>query len=145
MTLCQTSLIRSSQVSALFTSPSDVEDFLSAGIDLLAPSIGNFHGDYPPEGPQLQFDRLQAINKQINGRVQLALHGTNDFSPEVIQKCARAGAIKLNVNKLLLECWNQHLKGHSSDPLTKLIDDGMEVLQKETEKWMVICGSAGKA
>ena len=131
--------------AALFTSPSEVEEFLSAGIDLLAPSIGNFHGDYPASGPQLQFDRLQAIHKQINGRVPLALHGTNDFSPELVQQCVKAGAIKLNVNKLLLECWKQHLKAHASDSLTKLIDDGMGVLQKETERWMVICGSAGKA
>lgn len=77
--------------------------------------------------------------------MQLALHGTNDFSPELVQQCVKAGAIKLNVNKLLLECWNQHLKAHASDSLTKLIDDGMGVLQKETERWMEVCGSAGKA
>jgi fructose-bisphosphate aldolase, class II len=122
-----------------------VEDFIAVGIDLLAPSIGNFHGDYPPEGPRLQFDRLDSIHKQINGRVHLALHGTNDFSPELVRQCIEAGTVKLNVNKLLLECWNQHLKTHASDSLTKLIDDGMDVLQKETVRWMHICGSAGKA
>lgn len=132
-------------IVALFTTPSEVEDFIAVGIDLLAPSIGNFHGDYPPEGPKLQFDRLEAINKQINGRVNLALHGTNDFSPELVRQCIEAGTVKLNVNKLLLEVWNQHLKAHANDSLTKLIDDGMEILQKETVRWMHVCGSAGKA
>jgi fructose-bisphosphate aldolase, class II len=87
---------------------------------------------------------LQSIYEQINGRVALALHGTNDFSPELIEKCVQAGTAKLNVNKLLLQCWGDHLKAHASDPMPKLIDEGIEVLQKETERWMRICGSAGK-
>lgn len=62
-----------------------------------------------------------------------------------MQQCVNAGAIKLNVNKVLLECWSQHLESHTCESFTKLIDDGMDVLQKETEKWMMICGSAGKA
>ena len=128
----------------MFTTPYEVEDFLAAGIDLLAPSIGNVHGDYPPEGPNLHFDRLQSIRQQIAGRVQLALHGTNDFSPELVRKCIEAGTAKLNVNKILLDCWTDHLRAHANDPLVKLIDDGMEVLQKETERWMSICGSAGQ-
>lgn len=53
---------------APLTSPSDVKNFLTADIDILAPSIGNIHGDYGALGPQLDFDRLKCINKQINGR-----------------------------------------------------------------------------
>jgi fructose-bisphosphate aldolase class II len=63
-----------------------------------------------------------------------------------MKKCIQSGAIKLNVNKLLLEVWNEHLRKNAANtPLVKLIDDGMDVIQKETERWMDICGSSGKA
>ncbi|KAK0376652.1 fructose-bisphosphate aldolase class-II [Colletotrichum paranaense] len=132
-------------LEALFTSPEEVEDFIDAEIDLLAPSIGNIHGDYGPKGPQLDYQRLTNVNKQINNRVLMALHGTNDFSPEIMRQCIDNGAIKLNVNKLLLEVWNVHLRENASKPLTQLMEDGMNILQKETERWIDICGSAGKA
>jgi len=136
-------------LEALFTSPEDVDNFINAGIDILAPSIGNVHGDYGPAGPkegQLHYDRLEAIDKQINKRVLVALHGTNDFPAEVMQRCIRSGAIKLNVNKLLLEVGNEVLRKHApTTSLAKLIDMQIEVIQKETERWMDICGSSGKA
>ncbi|CAA9966049.1 hypothetical protein CFE70_009443 [Pyrenophora teres f. teres 0-1] len=134
---------------ALFTSPEDVDNFVNAGVDILAPSIGNVHGDYGPAGPkegQLHYDRLEAIDKQINKRVIIALHGTNDFPPEVMQRCIRSGAVKLNVNKLLLEAGNEVLRKQApTTPLAKLIDLQMDVIQKDTERWMDICGSSGKA
>lgn len=134
---------------ALFTTLSDVENFIAAGIDILAPSIGNVHGDYGPAGPkegQIHFDRLEEIDKQINKRVLIALHGTNDFPAKIMQQCIRAGAIKLNVNKLLLEVGNEVLRKHGKDwPLVKLIDEQIRAIQSETERWMDICGSSGKA
>lgn len=132
-------------LEALFTSPEEVEEFLGAEVDLLAPSIGNIHGDYPPAGPQLDFDRLKEIRRQINGRVRMALHGTNDFSEELTKECIAAGTTKFNVNKLLVECWNKFLKHNSSHlSIVQLIDQGMDILQEETERWMVVCGSAGR-
>jgi len=63
-----------------------------------------------------------------------------------MKQCVAEGAIKLNVNKLLLEVWNEFLrKNAASMPLVKLIDEGMKVLQVETERWMDVCGSSGKA
>ncbi|KAL0934910.1 fructose-bisphosphate aldolase [Colletotrichum truncatum] len=132
-------------LEALFTSPEEVEDFINAEIDLLAPSIGNIHGDYGPKGPQLDYERLANVNKQIDNRVLMALHGTNDFTPDIMKRCIENGAIKLNVNKLLLEVWNVHLKENVNKPLTQLMEDGISILQKETERWIDICGSAGKA
>ncbi|CAM1502788.1 Fc.00g075640.m01.CDS01 [Cosmosporella sp. VM-42] len=132
-------------LEALFTTPHEVEDFLAADIDMLAPSIGNIHGDYGPEGPQLDFNRLLKVSQQLNGRAFMALHGTNDFTPSIMKQCIVAGALKLNVNKLLLEVWNAHLRENVKKPLTQLMEEGMAVLQKEVERWMDICGSSGKA
>jgi fructose-bisphosphate aldolase, class II len=61
-------------------------------------------------------------------------------------RCIRSGAVKLNVNKLLLEVWNKYLRENAANmPLVKLIDEGMDVLQKEVESWMDVCGSSGRA
>jgi fructose-bisphosphate aldolase class II len=63
-----------------------------------------------------------------------------------MQRCIRSGAVKLNVNKLLLEVGNEVLRKYApTTPLAKLIDMQMDVIQKETERWMDICGSSGKA
>jgi fructose-bisphosphate aldolase, class II len=130
---------------ALLTSPNEVDDFLGADIDMLAPSVGNIHGDYPPAGPQLDIERLSSVAKQIHGRAHLVLHGTNDFSPELTQRCVAAGVTKLNVNKLLLWTWSDFIAKNASLPITQLIDGGIEAVQRETERWMHVCGSAGKA
>lgn len=63
-----------------------------------------------------------------------------------MQRCIRSGAVKLNVNKLLLEVGNEFLRKNAATlPIVKLIDGQMKVIQAETERWMDICGSSGKA
>jgi fructose-bisphosphate aldolase class II len=63
-----------------------------------------------------------------------------------MQRCIRAGAIKLNVNKLLLEVGNKVLRNRAANTsLVQLIDEQIGVIQAETERWMDVCGSSGKA
>lgn len=62
-----------------------------------------------------------------------------------MRRSIESGSVKLNVNKLLLECWSDHLRKNAAKPMTERIDEGMMVLQKEVERWMDICGSSGKA
>lgn len=113
---------------------------------MLAPSVGNIHGDYGPSGPHLDVQRLKDIAKQLDGRASLVLHGTNDFSPELMKDCVRAGVTKINVNKLILETWNEFLSKNAKDiTLTQLIDGGIQVLQEEVQTWMDIIGSSGQA
>lgn len=51
------SLVISNLILGILTNAEDVEGFISAGIDFLAPSVGNLHGDYGPKGPHLDMDR----------------------------------------------------------------------------------------
>lgn len=81
----------------------------------------------------------------MNGRLRLVLHGTNEFEPSLAQACVKAGVTKVNVNKLVLDCWQNNLRTNASLPLTELMDTGMDVLTKEMERWMDILGSSGKA
>jgi fructose-bisphosphate aldolase class II len=63
-----------------------------------------------------------------------------------MKQCIEAGAVKLNVNKLLLEPGNEVIRKHGKDWGTaKLIDEVVREVKGETERWMDICGSSGKA
>jgi fructose-bisphosphate aldolase class II len=72
------------------------------------------------------------------------LHGTNDFTPELTQECIRAGVSKVNVNKLVLGPWHDNLRANATRPLTELMDQGIDILTNEMERWMDIVGSTGK-
>lgn len=132
-------------LAGILTNAEDVEEFISAGIDFLAPSVGNLHGDYGPKGPHLDMDRLHSIFDALNGRVRFVLHGTNDFPPDLCKVCIEAGVTKFNVNKLVLQPWQGYLRANVNKPLTQVMDEGIDVLTKEIERWMDIMGSSGKA
>ena len=90
--------------------------------------------------------RFEQIRIQARGRVNLALHGTNGFSPETIKRCVEVGVSKINVNRLVLDDYYEHLRSNVGKmPHTQLIEEGIQKVADLTIKWMEICGSAGKA
>lgn len=90
--------------------------------------------------------RLEAIRKQVAGRVRIVLHGTNGFADAVTQRCISVGVSKINVNKLVLEDYTTHLKGNASKlPQTQLIDEGIRHVQRLQARQMDACGSTGRA
>lgn len=93
----------------------------------------------------MDFIRLQNIFQAMDKRVRLVLHGTNDFPPELVQECVKAGVTKINVNKLVLDPWYDVLREKAAGPLTQLMDTGIAVLAEEVGRWMDISGSSGKA
>ncbi|CAK7211678.1 hypothetical protein SCUCBS95973_001196 [Sporothrix curviconia] len=132
---------------ASMTTPDEVDAFIATGVDALAPAFGNVHGEYGPAGPtQLDYERLDAIRAQVGGRVRLVLHGTNGFPPDVMRRCIAAGLSKINVNKLSLDDYYEHLQQRvGTAPHTTIIEEGIAKVAAQTVKWMEICGSAGKA
>lgn len=74
------------------------------------------------------------------------LHGTNGFAGEVTRKCIAAGVSKINVNKLVLDDYNTHLKTMASTlPQTRLIDEGVQHVVRQQGYQMDVCGSTGQA
>lgn len=74
------------------------------------------------------------------------LHGTNGFKPELMKRCVAAGVTKINVNRLVLDDYYEHLRGNVGKmPHTQLIEEGIQKVASLTVRWMEICGSAGKA
>lgn len=91
-------------------------------------------------------DRFQNVRAQANGRINLALHGTNGFAPELMKRCVAAGVTKINVNRLVLDDYYDHLRANVDRmPHTQLIEEGIQKVADLTVKWMEISGSAGKA
>ncbi|KAJ5698411.1 fructose-bisphosphate aldolase [Penicillium macrosclerotiorum] len=133
-------------LQACMTTAEEVDEFIDTGVDVIAPAFGNVHGEYGPQGPQLDFDRFEKVRTQANGRISLALHGTNGFAPELMKRCVAAGVSKINVNKLVLDDYYDHLRSNADKMLhTQLIEEGIQKVADLTVKWMEICGSAGKA
>jgi fructose-bisphosphate aldolase, class II len=90
---------------------------------------------------------LASVKKQINGRVRIALHGTNGFTEDLLVKCIAAGVSKVNVNRLVLDDYYIHLRGGAPANLahTALIEEGTDKVVQLTKRWMDICKSSGKA
>ncbi|KAF3393775.1 putative fructose-bisphosphate aldolase [Penicillium rolfsii] len=133
-------------LEACMTTAEEVDEFVDTGVDVLAPAFGNVHGEYGRRGPQLDFERFEKVRIQAKGRVNLALHGTNGFAPELMKRCVAAGVTKINVNRLVLDDYYDHLRANVGKmPHTQLMEEGIQKVADLTVKWMEICGSAGKA
>ncbi|KAF5026969.1 hypothetical protein F66182_999 [Fusarium sp. NRRL 66182] len=132
------------------TTPEEVDQFIATGVDVLAPAFGNVHGEYGPRGPQLDFERrvkLANIKSRINKRANIALHGTNGYTPDLMRKCIKAGTTKINVNRVVLDDYYTHLraKGTINQSHTAIMEQGVDKVINQTVEWMEILGSAGKA
>ncbi|KAK3634242.1 hypothetical protein LTR56_015449 [Elasticomyces elasticus] len=97
-------------MEGVLTTPEEVEEFIATGVDFLAPAIG-----------------LRKSEKQANGRVRIVLHGTNGFPDDVTRACITKGVSKINVNKLVLEDWNTHMRENASQMLlTQFMEEGVK-------------------
>lgn len=78
--------------------------------------------------------------------MRIVIHGTNGWKDEVTQQCIRLGVSKINVNKLVLEDWNEHFKRNASSMmLTKFMEEGVKHVIKMQEEQMDACWSTSKA
>lgn len=81
---------------AKLTDPDQAKEFVAVtGVNALAVCIGNIHGKYH-KPPELDFDRLKAIGKQVS--IPLVLHGTSGLPDEFITTAINHGICKFNVN-----------------------------------------------
>ncbi|KAL1854433.1 hypothetical protein Daus18300_011453 [Diaporthe australafricana] len=140
------------------TTPEEIEQFVATGVDALAPAFGNVHDEYGPQGPQLDFEwvywsiaynlvKFEQIKKQLNKRARIALHGTNGFPPGLMRQCIKAGATKINVNRIVLDDYYAHLRAETARTKshTTLLEESVNKVVNQTVEWMEIIGSAGKA
>jgi len=137
-------------LEGVLTTAEQAEEFVATGIDFLAPAFGNIHGEYGPKGPRgwLEFNRLKKINEAVGGKVKIVLHGTNSFDRSLFKECIEGGVSKINVNKQLVGPWKAMMdsrQGKGFLPITRLMEDSIEIFQIEVERLMDECGSSGNA
>lgn len=78
-----------------FTDPEDAAKFVElTGVDSLAISIGNGHGQYVAT-PSLDFDRITKIHNILD--IPLVMHGGSDIPDEQLKKSVNCGMSKYNI------------------------------------------------
>eukprot|EP00850_Spirogloea_muscicola_P008837 SM000048S16549 [mRNA] locus=s48:290297:303770:- [translate_table: standard] len=128
------------------TDPEQAEDFLTTTqVDALAVCIGNVHGKYPPQGPQIDIERLKAIQAMASRHhVILVLHGASGLPADLVKECIKYGVRKFNVNTELRAAYMAALQGNHKDLLDAmgLARTAMEEVVREKLRMF---GSSGKA
>lgn len=135
-------------LEGVLTTAEEAMEFVDTGIDFLAPAFGNVHGSYGARGPRgwLDFERLEEVRRAVQGKVRIVLHGTSAFDQSLFRECIRGGITKINVNKQLIDPWRTMMeKREKFLPITKLMEDSMDIFQAEVERLMDECESSGKA
>ena len=70
-----------------------------------------------------------------------------DMAPDsALKRCIAAGVSKINVKRLVLDTYYDHLHTSVSQmPHTQLMEEGVQKVANLTATWMKRCGSAGNA
>jgi fructose-bisphosphate aldolase, class II len=131
------------ELEALMTDADEAGRFADTGIDWLAPAFGNVHGNYGPRGPQLDYDRLHMLKREVGARLRFVLHGTDGFDQDILAKCIAGGMVKININRAVNRHWKTAVKEEGT--LTGLIEQATTKMQEEVEWWIRALGSEGKA
>ena len=133
-------------LAGMLTSPEEAQQFVDTGISWLAPAFGNVHGSYGPRGIQLDYERLDNINRKIGDEIQLVLHGTDGFTKEIYERCIGRGITKVNINKIMNKELSQVQQEKAGKvPLSQVIEEGTVAMQNAVEEMMDVLGSTGRA
>jgi len=80
----------------LLTSPEQIAEYAErTGVDTVAVSLGNLHGQFVGE-ENLDFDRLQAIHEKI--QIPIVLHGGSGIADDQIRKAISLGVRIINID-----------------------------------------------
>lgn len=93
------------------TKPEEARNYLEkTGVDLLAISMGNFHGiEISGLDPHLRLDVLENI-KKITGKTFLILHGGSGTPENDIKEAIKLGIVKININTELRLAFSGNLR-----------------------------------
>lgn len=127
------------------TDPDCAAEFVaSTGIDALAVSIGNAHGQYT-RLPRFAFALLDRIARRVS--VPLVLHGGSGSPEDDIRRAVSLGIAKINVATELTTAYRdafcREAARHVWVPVA--VNAAMEALRPVMEKWIHLTGAQGKA
>lgn len=132
--------------------PAECAPIASQGVDMLAASIGNVHGAYPPNWAGLNFPLLEEI-RRVTGDLPLVLHGGSGIPKESIRRAIALGVSKINVNSECREAFTEATRrffteGHDSADTSHMqlitLRPGLEAVKAIALEKMVLFGCTGK-
>ena len=133
------------------TQPEEAKEFVQkTGIDCLAVAIGNVHGmKEGSDDSHLYIDRLEDIKRAVPGTM-LVLHGGSGTPRDDIQKAAKLGVVKININTEIRLAYKNALKGYLEEYLSevktyKILEPAMEAVKVVVKDKIKLFGSDGKA
>ncbi len=102
------------------TKPNEAKEYTEkTGVNLLAVSIGNFHGiEVSGIDPNLRLDLLANIKKEIGEKTFLVLHGGSGTPEDDIKEAIKLGVVKININTELRIAFSGNLR--------KILDNNKE-------------------
>lgn len=129
------------------TDPDEAVQYVKeTGVDALAVSIGNAHGNYT-KLPQLDFERLAKIHQLVE--IPLVLHGGSGTPDEDIKKAISLGIAKVNVASELVRSIRESLRSqwgaNQNLWVPAALVEARKDMEKVVEKWIVRVGAAGRA
>jgi tagatose 1,6-diphosphate aldolase GatY/KbaY len=133
---------------AKMTDPDQAVEFVHAtGVDSLAVTIGNVHGEYKSP-PRLDFSRLEKIRRLVH--IPLVLHGASGLPEEMISQSIQLGVCKFNVNTEVRQAYMQSIQAGvcSQVELKDLLDamgGAIAAMHEVITDKLELFGSVGKA
>ena len=129
------------------TEPGEAASYVEqTGVDALAVSIGNAHGQYT-KLPKFDFERLERISAAV--RLPLVLHGGSGTPPAAIQRAIALGMAKVNVATELTAALREGLSAELGAArkrwLPQALAEATKLLAPVVEKWIRLAGAAGRA
>jgi len=129
------------------TTPQEAADFAAkTGIDAMAVSIGNAHGQYT-RLPEFDFARLSAIGSAV--ATPLVLHGGSGTPDADIRRAISLGMVKINVATDLVTSWRESLRTQWNAgrnmwaPMA--MADARKAMLPVIERWIRLTGAEGHA
>jgi len=118
-----------------------------SGVDVLAISVGTFHGmDMNQVSPHIRIDRLEEIHKKVN--IPLVLHGGSGTPEEDIKKAIQLGICKININTEIRLAFTSALRKALEDESEitpyKYVPAAKVALEKVVEEKIRLFGSFDK-
>lgn len=133
------------------TKPSEAKDYVKkTGVNLLAVSVGNFHGiEISGVCPNLRIDILREIKEQAGIKVFLVLHGGSGTLEDDIREAIKSGIVKININTELRLAFSGNLRRALSENTEeivpyKFLPHAQRSVEKVVEQKINLFGSAGK-
>ncbi len=146
--------IKVTEDEAQLCSPKQAVEFVErTKVDIFAPAIGTAHGVYKTANPKIHFERLEEINKLLNGKkvkTPLVVHGGTGIPEDMIRRLVQVGGAKFNVSTELkhtmIDATKEYIGAHGDEYDPGKIDVAVrDATRTVVGRWIDILGSAGKA